>query len=444
MKFPNAGDIASTQVVSIKIDEQIGDAIDRMIESDHRDIIVVDYDVFYVLTAIEVLKLRDSNIQLSDPISHLHLRRIPAVHKETNVLNLLKYLDELTEYICVINNDRTIYGIITHTDITSNIDPEIIMDNYTIEDFLRLTRRVKWIDKEMNTADVLSQMYASGNDSVIIVENQKPIGILTTKDVVQLIKHKSDLNKPIKEYMNSPVDSVHKRTSVRDALEFVKQKHYKRLIVVDEDETLIGIITQKELIFLTYNRWALVMKEHQEELQEINSLLKAKNEEYEFLASVDSLTKLYNRYKFKQLFNSSLATTLQREGVMSLLILDIDYFKTVNDRFGHNMGDVVLQKVAALLKAEIREIDIVCRWGGEEFVILLPTASMEQAVTIAEKLRTKIASLEIEVVGNISASFGVAEINKKIFLEDVVAKADEALYKAKSTGRNKVVAYKGI
>ncbi|MEJ2373121.1 MAG: CBS domain-containing protein, partial [Sulfurimonas sp.] len=71
MKFPSAGDIASTQVVSINIDEKIGNAIDKMIESDHRDIIVVDYDVFYVLTAIEVLKLRDSNIQLSDPISHL-------------------------------------------------------------------------------------------------------------------------------------------------------------------------------------------------------------------------------------------------------------------------------------------------------------------------------------------------------------------------------------
>jgi diguanylate cyclase len=127
-----------------------------------------------------------------------------------------------------------------------------------------------------------------------------------------------------------------------------------------------------------------------------------------------------------------------------LLILDIDYFKQVNDRFGHNIGDVVLQEVAALLKGEIREIDIVCRWGGEEFVVLLPTASIEQAVVIAEKLRNKIASLEIEVVGNISASFGVAEVDKKIFLEDLIAKADEALYKAKSTGRNKVVAYKEV
>lgn len=439
MKFPSAGDIASTQVVSINIDQKINDAIDKMIESEHRDIIVIDNDVFCVLTAIEVVKLREANIELSDPISHLHLRRIPAVHKTTNVLNLLKYLDELTEYICVINDDKTIYGLITHTDITSNIDPEIIMDNYTIEDFLRLTRRIKWIDKEMRTADVLSQMYNSGNDSVIIVEDQKPIGILTAKDVVQLIKHNANLNLPIKTYMNSPVDCVHKRTSVRDALEFVKQKHYKRLIVIDENDLLVGIITQKELILLTYNRWAIVMKEHQEELQEINSLLRAQNEEYELLASIDPLTKLYNRYKFKQLFNSSLETMLQRSGVMSLVLLDIDHFKKVNDTYGHNVGDKVLKVVAEVLQNNTREIDIIGRWGGEEFALLLPTATVEQGAIIAEKLRTELASREIETVGNVTASFGVVQVNDKMFLEDVIAKADEALYEAKSLGRNKVV-----
>ncbi|MDH4945184.1 diguanylate cyclase [Sulfurimonas sp. C5] len=442
MKFPSADDIANTQVVSININEKISDAIDRMIESEHRDIIVTDNDVFYVLTAIEVLQLRETSITFNDPISHLHLRRIPAVHKKMNVLNLLKYLDELTEYICVLNDDKTIYGIITHTDITSNIDPEIIMDNFTIADFLRFTRRVKWIEKEMITADVLSQMYTSKNDSVIVVEDKKPVGILTAKDVVQLIKDNSDLDLPIQIYMNAPVDSVYKSMSVRDALAFVKEKHYKRLIVVDENGTLAGIITQKELIFLTYNRWALVMKEHQEELQEINSLLKAQNEEYEVLASVDPLTKLYNRYKFKQLFNSSLETMLQRAGVMSLVLLDIDYFKKVNDTYGHNIGDNVLKTVAEVLENEVREIDMVGRWGGEEFVVLLPTVSIENAVLIAEKLRVKLASFDIEVVGNITASFGVTEINNKIFLEDAIAKADEALYKAKSEGRNKVVAYK--
>lgn len=438
MKFPNAGDIASTQVVSININESIANSIDLMIANEHRNIIVSDYDIYYVLTALEVLKLRDSTIALDDPISKLHLQRIPAIHKDTNILNLLHYLDEYTEYICVLNDDKKIYGIITHTDITSNIDPEIIMDNYTIEDFLRLTRRVRWVSKEMQTSEVLSQMYASGNDSVLMVEDQKPVGILTTKDVVKLIKDNADLSLAVKHYMTSPVDTVCKKTTVRDALEFVKAKHYKRLIVVDREGRLAGIITQKELIFLTYNRWAMVMKEHQEELQEINAILQAKNKEYELLASVDPLTKLYNRYKFKQLYNSSLETMLQRESVLSLILLDIDHFKKVNDTYGHNAGDVVLQKVAELLINSIRDVDIVCRWGGEEFIILLPTVAVENGYKVAQKIRKAIEKLVIEPVGHVSASFGIAEVKGKIFLEDAVAQADEALYSAKSAGRNRV------
>lgn len=441
MKFPSAGNIASTQVVSVDINDKIAKAIDRMIESDHRDIFVVDNNLYYVLTSIEVLRLKQENIDIDEPISSLELRRVPAVHKDMNVLNLLKYLDGLSEYICVINDDNSIYGLITHTDITSNIDPEIIMDNYTLKHILKLTRRVKWVSKDASTADILSQMYATESDSVIVVEDKKPIGILTTKDVVRLIKEKSDLKLPIKTYMSSPVDCVEKDTSVRDSLEFVKAKHYKRLVVVDEDGQLAGIITQKELIFLTYNRWTLIMKEHQEELQEINIMLKEQNKEYELLASLDSLTKLYNRYKFKQLFNSSLETTLQRSDVMSLVILDIDYFKKVNDQFGHNTGDKVLETVAKILKQEVRKVDIVGRWGGEEFVILLPTVTKEHAYKIAEKIRLKIKNTKMDLVGNVSASFGVTEVTDKEFLEDVVARADEALYRAKESGRDKVVAY---
>lgn len=438
MKFPNAGDIASTQVVSINIHETIANAIDAMISHDHRDVIVYDHELYYVLTAIELIKLKESMLALDDPISKLHLQRVPAVHKDMNILNLLHYLDEFTEYVCVLNDDNEIYGVITHTDITSNIDPEIIMDNYTIEDFLKLTRRVRWVPKEMKTSEVLSQMYASGNDSVLVVKDQKAVGILTTKDIVRLIKDNVDLNSSVGNYMTSPVETVCKKTSVRESLEFVKEKHYKRLIVTDQEGKIAGIITQKELIFLTYNRWAVVMKEHQEELKEINSILTAKNKEYELLASVDSLTKLYNRYKFKQLYTSSLETTLQRQSVLSLVLIDIDYFKKVNDTYGHNTGDLVLQKVAELLTNTIRDVDIVCRWGGEEFIILLPTVCADVAYTVSQKIRQAIEILEIEPVGHITASFGIAEVKEKQFLEDAVAKADKALYQAKSTGRNRV------
>lgn len=142
-----------------------------------------------------------------------------------------------------------------------------------------------------------------------------------------MIKNEDDLDVEIEQHMSSPVDSIHKNSSIRDALAFVKEKHYKRVVVVDDDGSLSGIITQKELITLTYSKWAIMMKEYQEELSEINTMLQNKNTEYENIASTDALTGLYNRHKFLELYLSAYTAMVQRHNNMALIILDIDYFK---------------------------------------------------------------------------------------------------------------------
>ncbi|MCD6433725.1 MAG: GGDEF domain-containing protein, partial [Sulfurimonas sp.] len=110
--------------------------------------------------------------------------------------------------------------------------------------------------------------------------------------------------------------------------------------------------------------------------------------------------------------------------------------KNVNDTYGHNCGDEVLKKLAKILLNATRKIDVVCRWGGEEFIVLLPTVDLENALGIADKLRVKIQNCEIKEVGNITASFGVAQIDKNLTLEELVDRADKALYLAKESGRN--------
>jgi len=234
---------------------------------------------------------------------------------------------------------------------------------------------------------------------------------------------------------------VNKNTSIAKALEFIKKKHYKRVVVVDDDGILVGVVTQKELISLTYTNWSLMMREHQEELREINTMLKSKNKEYELLASTDYLTGLYNRYKFKELYESSYKLMIQRKSIMSVALLDIDYFKKVNDSYGHNIGDKVLRNVAKLLLGNIRDIDIVCRWGGEEFIILFPSVTLLNAYKISQKLREKISHKEFEVVGDISVSLGVVEVQKGLSMDEVIGRADKALYLAKTSGRDCVKTY---
>jgi diguanylate cyclase (GGDEF)-like protein len=227
-----------------------------------------------------------------------------------------------------------------------------------------------------------------------------------------------------------------KNVSVREALNFIKERHYKRVVVKDDDGLLSGIITQKELISLTYSKWAILIKEYQDELSEINIMLQNKNIEYENIASTDALTGLYNRHKFYQLYLSSYKSMVQRHNNMSLILLDIDYFKKVNDIYGHNEGDKTLVQVSRTLLKILRNVDVVCRWGGKEFLLMLPTADIEHAISIAEKLRKDIEDLSIDVVGQITASFGVSQVREGEEIQDVIDRADKALYLAKDSGRN--------
>ena len=160
------------------------------------------------------------------------------------------------------------------------------------------------------------------------------------------------------------------------------------------------------------------------------------------LASRDALTGLYNRQHGQTVLEKAWHDHLNGEREFSVLLLDIDHFKQVNDRFGHNEGDAVLQQVAISLDHAVRAGDVVCRWGGEEFLCLLTGANEEIAQMVAERIRYDIELMQIPIVGGVTVSVGVAGSRQHITAEhftDLIKQADMALYKAKSSGRNLVV-----
>ena len=117
-------------------------------------------------------------------------------------------------------------------------------------------------------------------------------------------------------------------------------------------------------------------------------------------------------------------------------MLDVDNFKQVNDEYGHHVGDVVLKEIAAVVQDGIRKVDSVGRWGGEEFIIVLPETSLNEAKQVAEQIRLKIESHEFTVVQHKTSSFGVAEYIQGDNSQSIINRADKALYKAKELGRN--------
>lgn len=168
-----------------------------------------------------------------------------------------------------------------------------------------------------------------------------------------------------------------------------------------------------------------------EELVEKNRLL-------EVLAVTDKLTGLYNRRKLDEVLDEELARARRYEVDLSIIMLDIDHFKRVNDTYGHGVGDEVLAALATLLHTHSRESDALVRLGGEEFVVVCRHSNAQQSLCAATKLREAIAAHQFPGVGPVTASFGLATFRTDDTVASLLARADAGLYRAKTGGRNRV------
>ncbi|NGZ26079.1 MAG: diguanylate cyclase [Magnetococcales bacterium] len=158
----------------------------------------------------------------------------------------------------------------------------------------------------------------------------------------------------------------------------------------------------------------------------------------EHMAFTDTLTGLANRAMGQKSLTKEINRCQRYNRTFSVILLDVDHFKKVNDTYGHEVGDQVLQGLAGLLQNTVRRSDMVVRWGGEEFLVVLPESSFQDARMIAEKLRSNVAAHTFSTVEHITCSFGVAQFDQTLGMQSLVAKADAALYLAKERGRNRV------
>ena len=176
------------------------------------------------------------------------------------------------------------------------------------------------------------------------------------------------------------------------------------------------------------------------ELSARNRDLARANKKILDLTRKDPLTNLANRRHFAERAEELLSLAKRNDEPVSLLMTDIDHFKRVNDQFGHDAGDRVLKGYADLMQANTRQEDLVARFGGEEFLILLPFTDTGHALELAERIRTRLEQSDFLENGyTVTASFGLAEYGSAENIEATIKRADTALYEAKNTGRNKIV-----
>lgn len=160
---------------------------------------------------------------------------------------------------------------------------------------------------------------------------------------------------------------------------------------------------------------------------------------YRNLSEKDPLTGIYNKRKFKDISIHSISEAARYKKELSFIFFDLDNFKKVNDTFGHDIGDIVLKEIANIVRLQIRKPDYFARWGGEEFILILPETGLEGALIVAEKIRKSIGDYDFPAVGHVTVSIGVTNYKAYDEYQDLFKRLDDALYRAKSQGKNTVI-----
>jgi len=228
-------------------------------------------------------------------------------------------------------------------------------------------------------------------------------------------------------YLTNPLRKV-----VLSVQDIAAHKYSSRVIVERDDElSIVGDAV---------NNMADQIQHHTENLEKLihdrTKQLQQTLEEVKILSITDGLTGLFNKKHFEEVLKKEIARSARNDIEFSLIFFDLDHFKNVNDTYGHKKGDNVLIQVGRIIQKTIREIDLGARWGGEEFIIILPSTTSEGAFKLAEKLRTVMENTPYEGMESVTGSFGCTVWVKNDDEITIVQRCDKALYSSKSNGRN--------
>lgn len=303
-----------------------------------------------------------------------------------------------------------------------------------------------YISKPFKAAELLARTKAHINLNKALQKNIALLGMLDESVEYMEIDTGGIIKKVSKKMLK--VHNVAKEILIGRNIDIFKLgngsvEHYKNLYSIITDgktfETEIEDIVQEGKTY-----WYKISICH--ELTDENNIEKYlvffesidENKKLQKCATTDSLTQLPNRFKIDEILELEDKNFQRYHDSFSVILMDIDFFKKVNDVYGHNVGDTVLIEFAKILEQYTRSSDTVGRWGGEEFLAICPKTDLEGAVKLAELLRSTIEQHIFEKTTKQTASFGVAQYAKGDTLENLFARADKALYEAKENGRNQV------
>lgn len=304
-----------------------------------------------------------------------------------------------------------------------NLEKEVLLQTQEIQ-------RAKKLLQEVLDTDHSFLMVADANE--IILTNKTMLDFFNVRSLEEFKskhEHISDafVHQENPEFLSTYMDGEHWISYLNREQDIQKLK----VLMAKDNKNRCFEVHSKELTIKNENFHIIIFDDITDSLHEISSLKEK--------ASKDALTGLFNKGKFNDVISKEIALAQTTLTSLSIIFLDIDHFKVVNDTYGHDAGDYVLKELAKILNSTVRKGDFVGRWGGEEFVITLQVTTAEQALILAENIRKNVEKFDFLSGGKQTISLGITQYQENDNEKSLLKRVDEALYEAKSTGRNKSV-----
>lgn len=440
-------------------------------------------------------QLKDKNLEILIYDEKKNYKNIQAIYVDENFSNIYEklffeyekdntlfisddYKDKKQVMINLIKNENKIGFEINKANIlnrTLEISPNLILLGGTEIDVAKLYKSSQDALKEQKeTINSLNQKIEAKNSELNFkinsIEEQKAIITNQTKNIKNY-EEKLNVQTKLLEKQTLEIEEQKKQLNeIQTSIEFEKNKLSNAIINVKEKEkvveSLINLQKDKQLEFEKAKK-DLEFLNSQIEEQKNNLLIKEDiisnqkniisalvilstiiialglnglrlNKLLRNLSQTDALSGLYNRRYMNKRLEEEILKYQRYKTPLSLLLIDIDYFKKINDTFGHDKGDLVIKKISALMQKNIRSTDICARWGGEEFLILASNSDLNGATKLANNLKELIENFDFEINYKVTVSIGVSSMHKYLEEENLLKLVDNALYKAKEKGRNRV------
>jgi len=327
------------------------------------------------------------------------------------------------EYMSTVNK-KQLYFTLNKSSIS------IDNSEFTIVSFFNISIRKELVKKIESKENLFNQLTEQLPQSIVLFSD-KIIYVNKTFEKLLGLSEKLLINKSFMELLDFQDQDIFKDVLEKLSLSKKTQIETSLKIKKKSEETIWIKLIIKRIKDNEKYLFLAVISDISKEVKKYDELSR--------LAYYDKLTGIYNRRKLDELLLMEHKITKRYDRTMSALFFDIDHFKKVNDTYGHDIGDSVLSNLAMLISKEIRETDIFARWGGEEFIILLPETTNENAMLLAQEIMDSLAMYTFEQVGHITISIGISSIKGKERLSTFTKRLDDALYKAKKDGRNRYI-----